>query len=275
MERTKVSGIDFSDTFNYSLTKNFTQVPNSLLKNPKISAKAKTILCILLSNKEGWKSHKTAINNQMKEGITAIEKALTELEQHGYLARVQVRNKINKRRIGSFWAYTDIPGQFNLDERQETFAKKGFDLYYRKPDIESYIIETHIIETYPYNNTNSNKTKNNNTKKSIKKISSNGKEINFYFNTPKFKHYWDQWKDYKQTEFNFKYKSSISEQSALTELYNLSGQDQKTAISIIEQSFSKGWKGFFALQDKKNGQPAQSNRHRSSEIKYPEGTKIE
>jgi hypothetical protein len=113
----------------------------------------------------------------------------------------------------------------------------------------------------------------------IKKVSSNGKEINFYFNTPKFKHYWNEWKEYKRIEFNYKYKSPRAEQSSITELYNLSGKDQKTAIAIIEQSFAKGWRGFFPLQNekenKKNGQSTQSNRAYTGTFEPKKGIKIE
>ena len=64
---------------------------------------------------------------------------------------------------------------------------------------------------------------------------------------------WIRWKDFKKAEFNFKYKSDISENAAKKELLELSGGDEETAIKIIEQSIAKGWKGFFELKNNGNG----------------------
>jgi hypothetical protein len=59
---------------------------------------------------------------------------------------------------------------------------------------------------------------------------------------------WIRWKKFKEAEFNFKYKSDISEEAAKTELINLSENNEEIAIKIIEQSIAKGWKGFFKLK---------------------------
>ncbi len=64
---------------------------------------------------------------------------------------------------------------------------------------------------------------------------------------------WIRWNDFKKAEFNFKYKSDISENAAKKELLELSGGDEETAIKIIEQSIAKGWKGFFELKNNGNG----------------------
>jgi hypothetical protein len=64
---------------------------------------------------------------------------------------------------------------------------------------------------------------------------------------------WLRWKEFKKVEFNFKYKSTVSEEAAKKELIELSGGDEQTAIKIIEQSIAKGWKGFFKLNTGKNG----------------------
>ena len=68
---------------------------------------------------------------------------------------------------------------------------------------------------------------------------------------------WLKWKQYKKAEFNFKYKSEISEHAAKTELINLSDNDAEIAIKIIDQSIANGWKGLFKLQ--KNGTDKKGN----------------
>ncbi|KKL23015.1 hypothetical protein LCGC14_2429650, partial [marine sediment metagenome] len=108
MQRKKKEFRGLPDLINPSLTKNFTQVPNILLRSRHISGKAKAILCLLLSNKEGWKSHVITLTNIMKESKDAIYSGLQELEKHGYLIRDKCRVLMSKKLTGEVWAYTDL-----------------------------------------------------------------------------------------------------------------------------------------------------------------------
>ena len=63
---------------------------------------------------------------------------------------------------------------------------------------------------------------------------------------------WSKWKNYKKSEFRFSYKSEVSENAAKKELIELSGNNEETAIKIIEQSIANGWKGFFKLKTNGN-----------------------
>jgi uncharacterized protein YdaU (DUF1376 family) len=78
-------------------------------------------------------------------------------------------------------------------------------------------------------------------------------EIKFPFTSKKFLQQWEIWKDYKKKEFRFDYKTSQSEQAALSELRNKSSGDEETAIGIIHQSMANGWKGFFELKTNNHG----------------------
>ena len=125
------------DAINCSVSKEFTQIPNGLIRNPDISGKAKSLLFILLSNAQGWTSHITTIKKFMKEGEDAIRSGLSELEQAGYLARLKYRDKITKQFIGSFWAYTDCPGDFHLDEHINWIESMGYELISKNNNLES------------------------------------------------------------------------------------------------------------------------------------------
>ena len=72
------------------------------------------------------------------------------------------------------------------------------------------------------------------------------------FNTDKFKNFWNLWMEYKSTEHKFKYKSEISEQAALKKLSTLASGNEDTAIKILEEAMSNGYKGFFQLNTKNN-----------------------
>jgi len=64
---------------------------------------------------------------------------------------------------------------------------------------------------------------------------------------------WELWKNYRWDEHKFKYKGVFSEQAALMKLNDLSEGDEVKAKAIIKQSIEGPWKGFFKLQNEKNG----------------------
>lgn len=168
------------DAINCSLSSEFTQVPNDLLRNPEISAKAKAILCLLLSNKEGWHSHLNIISTMMKEGRDAIQNGLSELEKFGYLTRIRYRDKETKVWKGSFWAYTDMPGYFIIDETLEMLDNKGFEPQPGFPVPDKPHVENPVVY---YNNININNTN--------KKTSSlENTEKNQYITPSQFEEFW-------------------------------------------------------------------------------------
>ena len=79
------------------------------------------------------------------------------------------------------------------------------------------------------------------------------KEIEYPFPTKEFKAGWDLWKAYRKKKDKFQYFDEVSEKKALSELFNLSKMNESTALAIIRQSIDKGWKGFFELKNKTNG----------------------
>jgi len=161
------------DAINVTSLKDFVQVPKDFLRNPEISAKAKTILSILLSNKDGWHSSLRALQAYMKEGRDAIKKALTELEENKYLLRMQYRDKNTKEFKGGFWAYTDIQGNFNFGKNLEIIDKKGLEICTVPPQAENPLTENPLTGNPLTGNPPliiiNNKNKENNNKKEEKK----------------------------------------------------------------------------------------------------------
>jgi len=136
MKRKKFNIQSLPDIINKSSTVNFTQIPNELLRDPSLSFKAKGILCLLLSNKEGWHSYLSTIQQMTCEGITAIRSGISELEKAGYLMKIQYREKQTKVRRGSFWVYTDLPGNFfNMEETLLFLEKKGLEAFILKKNL--------------------------------------------------------------------------------------------------------------------------------------------
>lgn len=125
------------DAINCSVTENFTQIPNSLIRNPNISGKAKALLCLLLSNKGNWKTYIATIVTMMKEGEDAIRAGLEELENHHYLLRLYYRDIRTKVRRGAIWAYTDVPNTFKLDKHIKFLKEKGLEVVVFKREKEN------------------------------------------------------------------------------------------------------------------------------------------
>lgn len=69
----------------------------------------------------------------------------------------------------------------------------------------------------------------------------------FPFESENFKNQWSVWKQYRQDQHKFKYKSKSTEQGALKVLSRMAETEQE-AIEIIHQSIASGWKGFFQLK---------------------------
>ena len=82
----------------------------------------------------------------------------------------------------------------------------------------------------------------------IEEVKEKKDELILPFYSEGFIKIWGQWKLYKSKEHNFKYKSIQSEQATLTQLSNLSTNNESKAIKILLQSMENGWKGIFELK---------------------------
>lgn len=60
---------------------------------------------------------------------------------------------------------------------------------------------------------------------------------------------WNHWKEYKLKEFNFGYKSAVSEQTALNDLCEKADGHMENALKIIQKAIASGWKGLFKLTE--------------------------
>ncbi|MBP1548573.1 MAG: helix-turn-helix domain-containing protein [Oscillospiraceae bacterium] len=73
--------------------KGFVQIPNSILSDPNISLKAKTVLAIMLSLPDNWDFSIDGISNKCKESKDCIAKAINELIDAGYVKRTRTHGE--------------------------------------------------------------------------------------------------------------------------------------------------------------------------------------
>lgn len=83
-----------------SLSKNFTTIPNYPFRRDDLSLQAKGLYVYLLTLPENWVIYKRELPNHFTNGRDAVIKAFKELQDHGYILSVEVRN--NKGQIKGY-----------------------------------------------------------------------------------------------------------------------------------------------------------------------------
>jgi len=73
--------------------RDFTQIPNTWLRDPKTGWRSKGVLVYLLSHQDGFEISLKGLANVGPDGYTAVVTAVRELEECGYLIRTQRRTK--------------------------------------------------------------------------------------------------------------------------------------------------------------------------------------
>ena len=69
----------------YKVENNFTQVCNTWLKDPNLSAKAKGILCFMQSVPDDWEYSINGLATQFNDGVESIRSGVKELVDAGYI----------------------------------------------------------------------------------------------------------------------------------------------------------------------------------------------
>lgn len=83
-------------------------VDNNFINNPQLTLEAKHLLTIFLSNSEDWKINMVDIIKRSKNGRDKHYTCLRELITHGYVARIEIHNGINKRYEQQIYVFSDI-----------------------------------------------------------------------------------------------------------------------------------------------------------------------
>lgn len=149
----------------------FTQISNTMLEDERLSWRAKGILSYMLSRPDNWKINKTDLYKKGKEGRDAMQNALNELKELGYLHIYSVKD--DKGQIETWiWEYDDMPFLPTILKNQMTEKPQetGQNVEVSQTTENPLSGEPTFWDSSTYNNTDLNNTDyNNNKSKEIKK----------------------------------------------------------------------------------------------------------
>lgn len=114
----------------------YAQISKAMLHDKRLSAKAKGILCYLLSLPSNWKIHIKELVNHFSDGEDSIRSGLKELQKFGYLTIERIRDD-KGRVIGTeILIYEDclLPG-VSIFPSPETHGSQGLHPYRDFPDM--------------------------------------------------------------------------------------------------------------------------------------------
>jgi hypothetical protein len=138
-----------------------------MLEDNRLSWRAKGILAYMLSRPDNWKINKTDLYNKATEGRDAMQNALNELKELGYLH--VYASKGDKGQIDTWiWEYDDTPFIQNTEKPDDGKTTKNKVIPAENHCTENPSSGKPIVwDSSIYNNTDSNNTDFNNKNKEI------------------------------------------------------------------------------------------------------------
>ena len=215
--------------FRIEKTKDYTVMSNYHLRDKNLTLKAKGLLSWMLSNDEGWDYTVAGIVAVMKENRDAINSALCELEDYGYLTRQKIRDTNGK--------FTDV--EYLITE---------------KPLTEKPFTENPLSVNPQQINTNINKELKERSlpkgkeeqappeaeKKSYKEIFDNPSNIYIIEALRKFI------EDCENRNIRFR---AITVEKFASTLRDSAKDDPALAMAMVNQSIERGWKSIYPLKN--------------------------
>lgn len=151
----------------------FTQISNTMLEDTRLSWRAKGLLCYMLSRPDNWKINKTDLYKRATEGRDAMQVALNELKEFGYL-HIYPNHTEAGLLSGWIWEYDDTPFSPEKLENRTTENPQHKPEKMRETRLTEIPTDgfPEVRPTSIYNNTDFNNTDyNNKDSKEIKKKS--------------------------------------------------------------------------------------------------------
>lgn len=132
----------------------FTQIRNTVFRDPRLSAKAMGIFGNISTHRDGWGITPESLSTQMSDGVGAIKSGLRELEEHGYLRRTQTKRPDGKFGAAVYYI-TDQPELVDSSEEEEN---RRSEPSVEIPPTENPPAVQPLADDHPHKKTNSKHT---------------------------------------------------------------------------------------------------------------------
>lgn len=210
--------------FRVEKTKDYTVMSNYHLRDKNLTLKAKGLLSWMLSNTEDWDYTVAGIVSVMKESRDAINSALCELEDYGYLTRKQVRSN-----GGKFSDMEYVITEKPITENPITVNPQQINTNLNKHTKEKNLLPTVKEEQAPPSTQN----------KSYKEV----------FEDPSNKYVREALEKFiRDCEGrNIRFRVTTVERFAKT-LRDNAKEDPALALAMVDQSIDRGWKDIYPLK---------------------------
>lgn len=207
--------------FRVEKTDNYTVMSNYHLRDMNLSLKAKGLLSWMLSNTDTWDYSVAGIVQNVKESRDAVNSALCELEDCGYLTRRQIRSG----------------GKFGDMEYLIT----------EKPFTENPLTVNPITENPTQRNTNKNN--NQSKEKSLPKGKEAKASYKDVFNDEENKYVRDALVKFVNSCKGKNYNPKVSTVNKWASvLREHCGTDSSLAMKTVDHCISEGWKAIYPLK---------------------------
>ena len=133
-------------------TKDFSIVSNVLLRDKRLSLRARGLLVFMLSLSDTWEYSITGLANATGESTGKVSSCLKELEKYGYLTRERIRNAKGQM-DGTEYTLRESPISENPNKDKPTQEKPSVE----NPILEKPILEKPSVENRAQYNTKENK----------------------------------------------------------------------------------------------------------------------
>ncbi len=119
--QSRLDGAVTMAVFRKHKNKDFTVMCNHHLRDKKLSLKAKGLLSEMLSNDDDWEYSISSLASMNKEGKDAIQAALKELEESGYLVRTRTTDE--QGRFDCIYDVYEVPPEAGLPQPENRDGK--------------------------------------------------------------------------------------------------------------------------------------------------------
>lgn len=235
--------------FRIQKNQNYTVMSNYHLRDMNLSLKARGLMSLMLSLPDNWNFSVQGLLTLVKESKGAVDSALAELKEQGYLVVTKINNE-----NGQFEYIYDLY-ESPMDNQEPCN---------NEPDMQNL-----YMENYPQLNTNIINKEEQNTELSIKEKNTKKEKSKEPTLAESLNEYKEQYNlspevmealgAFVSMRKNIKKPMSLySLKLLIKRLIDLSNNDQTEMKMILDQSIFNSWQGIYALKKDFNFNPAES-----------------